>query len=309
LGYDETLVFSPTSSDSYDGVDNNTTRVKRMAWRSIVVSDILRKLLLMFRPYEQNSGEADDLHQWGLNRLSVIFRDPSLNMSKQLKNLTGVLEMIRDRFVRLPLKESLSSRPLVGVVGEIFLRLNSFSNQSFIRRLEKLGAETWLADVSEWIWYTSFEQTRKLNEAGRLLSLDLAKVKVKEWIQKKDEEVLMAPFNHLFQDRKESSIRTILQYSLPYLPASKALGEMTLNTGKAIAFFHVGCDGVVDISPFTCMNAIVTEAIYPVVSRDHQNIPIRIFYFDGVAFDLDSDLEIFMELVKSYRHKRIKKSA
>ena len=80
---------------------------------------------------------------------------------------------------------------------------------------------------------------------------------------------------------------------------------MTLNSGNSIAFSHAGCSGVVDISPFTCMNGIVTEVIYPHISRDHADIPIRIFYFDGVPFDLDGDLEIFMEQVKSYHVQRL----
>ena len=91
---------------------------------------------------------------------------------------------------------------------------------------------------------------------------------------------------------------------MPYLPSHMALGEMTLNTGKTIAYYKAGCDGVVDISPFTCMNGIVTEVIYPVVSREHDNFPIRIFYFDGVPFDLDGDLEIFFEQVKAFRKRK-----
>ncbi len=75
---------------------------------------------------------------------------------------------------------------------------------------------------------------------------------------------------------------------------------MTLNAGKAIVFHRAGCHGVVDISPFTCMNGIVTEVVYPRISEDHGGLPIRIFYFDGVPFDLDLDLEIFMDLVRSY---------
>ena len=43
-----------------------------------------------------------------------------------------------------------------------------------------------------------------------------------------------------------------------------------------------GADGVIDISPFTCMNGIVCEAIYPKLSRDLGGIPIRNFYFDGI---------------------------
>ena len=38
------------------------------------------------------------------------------------------------------------------------------------------------------------------------------------------------------------------------------------------------------------MNGIVTEAVYPVVSRDHDGMPMRIFYFDGTQSDLDRDL-------------------
>ena len=63
-----------------------------------------------------------------------------------------------------------------------------------------------------------------------------------------------------------------------------------------------------DISPFTCMNGTVCEAIYPRVSRDHDNIPIRIFYFDDTEIDHDRDVEIFLELAKTYkRRKKIKR--
>ncbi|MEJ2628276.1 MAG: hypothetical protein P8078_06950, partial [bacterium] len=104
--------------------------------------------------------------------------------------------------------------------------------------------------------------------------------------------------------RPEANIETILQYSMPYLPYDKSHGEMTLNTGKAVDFYHSGCDGIIDISPFTCMNAIITEVIYPQLSKNHNNIPIRIFYFDGVPVDLDRDLEIFMEQVKNYKKRK-----
>jgi predicted nucleotide-binding protein (sugar kinase/HSP70/actin superfamily) len=186
--------------------------------------------------------------------------------------------------------------------------LNSFSNQNLIRRVEAAGGEVWIADISEWVWYTNFEQERKLREAGKGWSLPMAGARVRRWIQERDEKALMAPFARLFKTREETPVQTLLSYSQPYLPARKALGEMTLNVGKAVAFYRVGCDGVIDASPFTCMNGIVTEAVYPVVSRDHHNLPIRIFYFDGFASDLDRDLEIFMDLVKSYRQDRLSRA-
>jgi predicted nucleotide-binding protein (sugar kinase/HSP70/actin superfamily) len=56
----------------------------------------------------------------------------------------------------------------------------------------------------------------------------------------------------------------------------------------------------VDISPFTCMNGVVSEAIYPKLNRDYGGIPIRNFYFDGQQSDLERDIEIYLELARAY---------
>jgi predicted nucleotide-binding protein (sugar kinase/HSP70/actin superfamily) len=63
----------------------------------------------------------------------------------------------------------------------------------------------------------------------------------------------------------------------------------------------------VDISPFTCMNGIVSESIYPKLSRDCGSIPIRNFYFDGTQADLDRDIEVFLELARSYQERKPRK--
>ncbi len=82
------------------------------------------------------------------------------------------------------------------------------------------------------------------------------------------------------------------------------MGEMVLSVGKAAYLAKHGADGIIDISPFTCMNGIVSEAIYPKLSKDYGGIPIRNFYFDGTQSDLDRDLGIYMELARSYREKK-----
>ena len=76
---------------------------------------------------------------------------------------------------------------------------------------------------------------------------------------------------------------------------------MVLNVGKVVYLAKKGAAGIIDISPFTCMNGIVCEAIYPRISRDLGGIPIRNFYFDGTQSDLDRDLGVYMELARSYR--------
>jgi predicted nucleotide-binding protein (sugar kinase/HSP70/actin superfamily) len=306
IGYEEAVVFSPTSSDGYEGIAANVRHFMRTGWRAIVVSDILRKLLLMIRPYEGEEGSTDRVHTQALEDVCAVLEDGSQDSRTQLKLLVGSLETARDRFKHIHVNAPMGHRPLIGAVGEIYLRFNSFSNQHIVRRIEALGGEVWIADIAEWVWYTNYEEKRKLREGRKRFGLASAGMKLRHWFQHQDEKALLAPFQDIFRNRREARVETLLEYSQPYLPAHMALGEMTLNTGKSIAFYHAGCDGVVDISPFTCMNGIVTEVIYPHVSRDHDDMPMRIFYFDGVPFDLDGDLEIFMEQVKAYRKRRMK---
>jgi len=71
--------------------------------------------------------------------------------------------------------------------------------------------------------------------------------------------------------------------------------------------YEKGADGIADISPFTCMNGIASEAVAHHVSRDHENIPIRTFYFDGTQSDLERDVGIFIELARNYKRKKTKK--
>ena len=77
-----------------------------------------------------------------------------------------------------------------------------------------------------------------------------------------------------------------------------------MNMGRSAYLARHGVDGIVDISPFTCMNGVVSEAIYPKLSRDYNSIPIRNFYFDGQQSDLDRDIGIYLELAWSYREKK-----
>jgi len=103
---------------------------------------------------------------------------------------------------------------------------------------------------------------------------------------------------------EEPPIKEILDLAWPYLPTGGALGEMVLSVGKADYLAKHGADGIIDISPFTCMNGIVSEAIYPKLSKANGGIPIRNFYFDGTQSDLDRDLGIYLELARSYREKK-----
>ncbi len=304
LGYDDVMIFSPTSENSYDGVGTQARELMRTAWRALVASDILRKVLLRTRPYERNPGDADEVYEESLDDLCAVVQKPNVRHRRRLRLVRDCLIRARGRFRSVP-ADYREPRPLIGIVGEIFCRLNRFSNQEVIRAVERHGGEAWISDMAEWVYYTNCGHRRRLLREGKGRSLAMLGLRIKEAVQKQDEHALYKHFHKDFVGYEEPrTIEEVLRHSEPYLPAEGALGEMVLSVGKAVYLYHKGADGIADISPFTCMNGIVSEAVFPRVSREHDDIPIRTFYFDGKPAPLDRDLGIFMELVGAYQKRK-----
>jgi len=302
-GYPDVQVLAPSSKNGYTDMGDVARPFMRAAWRALVSADLLRKALLKTRPYELHAGDADACYEECLRDLCETIENSCADAKCQLESIVGSLRRARERFRHVPANYD-KSLPLIGVVGEIFCRLNNFSNDDLVRKLESYDAEAWLSDIMEWIAYTNSEQVRRLKLVGRGLSLDMGKTLLRDHIQHEDEQALCAPFQDDFVGYEEPPIKEILKLAEPYLPVNGAMGEMVLSVGKAAYLAKHGADGIIDISPFTCMNGIVSEAIYPKLSKDYGGIPIRNFYFDGTQSDLDRDLGIYMELARSYREKK-----
>lgn len=302
-GYGEALILSPSSADSYGDLGSNPTAMMRSAWRAFVASDLLRKLLLRTRPYEKAPGASDQAYQESLNDLCGVLARTGIPMKAQRSELVAALSRSRERFEKIPRKDE-DGILLVGVVGEIYCRLNAFSNEDVIRKLEAQGAEAWLSDISEWLWYTNSERRRKLRLADRRFSRDMASAKLKAHFMRRDEQALIAPLQGYLRGREEPEMKELLACGQPYLPQDGAMGEMVLSIGKAVYLHGKGVVGILDISPFTCMNGIASEAIYPLVSKHCGGLPIRNFYFDGTQGDRERDIGIFLELCRNYRQKK-----
>jgi predicted nucleotide-binding protein (sugar kinase/HSP70/actin superfamily) len=302
-GYPHTQVLSPTSGNGYDGLGDLARPFMRTGWRALIAADILQKMLLHYRPFELQKGATESVYEDCLDDVCATIESTTISPAVQLKALRAALVRCRDRFRSIAIRRD-PSAPLIGIVGEIFCRLHTFSNENLVRRLEEYEAEAWISDITEWVWYTNSEHFRKLKLTGRQVSTEALSAWIRNRIQHRDEHYLLEPFRDDFAGYEEPKISEILEYAKPYLPADGAMGEMVLNVGKAVYLARKGVDGIIDISPFTCMNGIICEAIYPRLSRDLGGIPIRNFYFDGTQSDLDRDLGVYIELARSYQRRK-----
>jgi predicted nucleotide-binding protein (sugar kinase/HSP70/actin superfamily) len=304
LGYPEVLIVSMASEEGYQDIGSLGADFTRAAWHAVVASDLLRKLVLKTRPYECCPGDTDAAYTCCLRELCTALESREASSRDHLEVLVAALTWIRDRFRAIPARYRVG-RLLIGIVGEIFCRLNDFSNDHLIRRLEACGGEAWLSDVSEWVWYCNDDQERLLRLTRRGFSLAMLGAKLRDHVQHADEAALRAPFAEDFAGYEEpEDLDEILRAADRYLPRAGSSGEMVLSAGKVEYLFRKGADGIIDISPFTCMNGIVSEALYPRQSQDHAGIPIKNFYFDGTGEDMTDDLEIFLELARTYQRRK-----
>lgn len=304
LGYDDAVVLSPSCRDGYAemGIDSND--FMRLGWMAVVTGDIALRFLLKTRPYEVTAGDADAVFEASVQDFERVFERPGLTIAQRLAGLVAAVTRMRDRFRAVAARYT-QGRPLIGLVGEIFCRLNTFSNNDVARRVEKYGGECWISDISEWVWFVHRTQQQNVRRREGALNAAALKLMIKTHVQRKYEHALMAPVHDDFVGYEEPhDVRELLELSEPYLPWEGCLGEMVLSVGKAVHLHAKGADGILDISPFTCMNGIICEAVYPAVSAAHDGLPIRICYFDGIGATVDRDVEIFLDLARSYSRRK-----
>ncbi len=286
IGLQDVPVFSPTQDTRFYRELNIVGKdFTERAWTGVVAYEILLKLLHETRPFEKNDGETDEIYRIYLDRLYRTLRVGNSGIETILN------EMKRD-FENIPrIKEK---KPLVGIIGEIFVRSHRFSNEDLVRKIEGLGGYVWLAPVEEWIYYVNYIALKKAwikKERSAIIQLFL-----KRFFQKRIEHRLQKPFRNL-RTLREPDTKEILKNAEPYIPETFE-GEAILSIGKAIDLIKNGASGIINAMPFGCMPGTIVTSIMKSVSRDF-GIPFISISYDGTESATNNLLlEAFMEQVK-----------
>ncbi|GAG35763.1 unnamed protein product, partial [marine sediment metagenome] len=136
-------------------------------WSGITAVDQLEKMRMHTRPYEVNKGTSDQIYEKYLKRLLDYLADPKTNLGKintyltigkaffpnlfngKLSPIEEILRKAQGEFSQV--KRTYEEKPKIGIVGEFYVRFHEPANQRIIRKLEKKGAEVWLAPGTEYL--------------------------------------------------------------------------------------------------------------------------------------------------------------
>jgi predicted nucleotide-binding protein (sugar kinase/HSP70/actin superfamily) len=290
LGMEDVPIISPNQGRQfYDEIGQVAKGFDRLAWRGLLAVDYLERLTRERRPYEKNKGECDKLFWEGVEDVCQAITGDG--------NVFDVLERWKDRMLEVE-TESDDSKPLVGIVGEVFVRCNRFSNDNIVGEVERLGGEAWLPPFTEWILYTNFTRKRA-NLKGRDYKSYIVTV-IKDRIQKKDEHSMQDIFRGAIRKLEEPTTEDVLKLANPYVHDSFE-GEAGLSVGKAIDFVKHGASGIINVMPFTCMPGTVVTGVMKRVRRDLDNVPFLTMAYDGLEqTNTLTRLEAFMYQAHQY---------
>jgi len=287
-------IGSLTSKDSYslEGMlDKEQARSFRKAgYFSVVVADVLDRLLWRIRPYEKSRGAADAFIEKAMTVMADAFEahGAALRFDPILDALDAVIEEGKGI-----IDPAVPPKPLIGVVGEIYLRTHVQSNQDVIRVIEKFGGEVVNASIAEWVNYTTYDRKREARIGLRLSFKQLRVKKIKEHLksllgygidlsyqQMRQNQVYKRVRAHLdlAEDHRLDRLENVLQEDDLY---SFDVGtEACLSISGILEYMHHGYNGVVNVYPFTCMPSTITSSIVkPIMNR--MKVPYLDAPYDG----------------------------
>ena len=294
LNLTDVKIVTPSNDGSYSDITpGNGSKFRMNVWKGFVAFDMIRKLQQEFRPYEKNQGETDKVYFESLDRIVQSVDDNT-------KGLAKILEDCGKKFKAIAVW-NIPRKPVVSIVGEIFMRDNRFCSGNIVKRLEDLGAETLMAPFSEWFIYSTYRYTRDSKWKGDYAGI--LKSKIQQYAQHASYHKLFEAVEELVDAEKEVSVETMLELSAPYIHKDYD-GDPVLAIGSASALTKKGVTGICNVLPFTCMPGTMICSISDVFRKDHNNIPWVDYAYDGQEdASIETRLQAFMYQVKEYQRQ------
>lgn len=273
--YRDLKIASFTTEDGYSItglIDKHKAGdLRKAGFYSMLIGDIMDRMLWRIRPYERKEGMADDYMEKSVNKMESAFEKYAAekNFKKILDELEQVVEESKSVIDR-----SIPRKPLIGIVGEIYLRTHVRSNQDLIRIIEKHGGEVVNASITEWVNFICYYNLKKISAQLRLTLkqfnfrnvFSILKKVIKfrlelfyQELRQKQAYDRIIPLLDIENDHRVSHLDEVLEKEGLY---SFKLGtEAGLSIAGILEYAREGFNGVVNVYPFTCMPSTTTSAI------------------------------------------------
>ena len=293
-GFPNANLFSPTTEDSYALFGDDPLTLRKRAWQAIVTTDLITKATNEHRPYEVVPGSTDEVHEQCIDRLVQAAEFGAG------QHFVEAMAWCAGRFERLDLERS-EPRPLILVIGEIYLMLNETANLRIVRAVEATGGEVLQGTFMDWLHFVDW---RRIDLGIRFRDYaDALKGTLSDQYQRRWQRKLLRPIRSVFRHPPDSSVPDAVRHLAPHY--EPVLGtEAVLTMARTLATYHHGLAGVINVLPFSCMPGTIVAAMAPKLREQMDGIPWLDLSFDGQGeTNVNTRLEAFMHQALQFQRR------
>lgn len=303
---DRVKLVSQPDSDYFTGISKG---LAVRTFTAFAVGDMLMQALLSARPVEKYPGAAKAIYEETQQELiHVLEQQPAPSLGNSLVETLGGLFGMRticqkaaSRFASIMRQDV--QKPVVTLVGEIYVRLDPFSNDFIIDKLEQRGMSVRLAPLGEWLEYTDVSNEMEIRK-GRFAAPDAFWARaVSMFIQRSITQRVYHIFAQELAWPERTTAASSMKAAAPYI-RPELLGEAVLTLGGPIHEYRQGeIDGVVSVGPLECMPNKICEAQFFHVQRD-TGLPYLVLSLNGEPLDEKALDHFAYEVHRRFRQSR-----
>lgn len=286
------------SANLYGNEDNpgfkiNASLLKK-ALTGVVYGDLLMRVLHRVRPYEIIPGSANLLYERWVERCR------SQLWSGKASEFDEIIRGIVDEFGQLEISNS--SKPKVGVVGEILVKYHPTANNNIVSLLEEAGAEVTLPDLMDFFLYCAYDSIfdarylsgkRSRYWMGRLLIryLENRRKTMKNALEKS------------LRFKTPSSIYHKADLASGIVSLGHHCGEGWFLTAEMIDLIQSGIANIVCVQPFGCLpNHVSGKGMIKALKSNYPQANITAIDYDPGASEVNQLNRIKLMLSVAFKN-------
>lgn len=276
-GFEQVPVISLTSGGD-SGLKINWLKIGPIALAGLLYGDCLAKFYFAAAIRETIPGEAARLRKHYLaEAVPYILKRDVDALFRLLREAAGAF----DQCVSGNLQKA--NLPKVGVVGEIYLKLNSFSHKDILNWLQEQGIEVIPPTITA--FFMQAFVNHKVNKEAHLsrssMVTDFVMNKIYKWANNYIERAnqvccgfrYFTPFSNIFEEA---------EHAAGVVTLTAQFGEGWLIPAELVGFAKSGVHNVVSLQPFGCIaNHVISKGIEKKIRERFPQMNLLFLDFDS----------------------------
>ncbi len=292
-GFVNTPVITLSADSFAEGFVFNPIKLIKYTVILYALADALLRMKMRTKPYEVHKGDTQCLY----DRLQDELVQRAYEEPPSKKMLLQFIRYAVREFNKIEVNHTEEKRK-VGIVGEIYLKSNDFSNNYLVDWLEEKGYEVKLPSYLKFFEYGYYSQVFNAKEKISFLPFKLSTRAINHLTISHYREIIEEELKKFKFYQKETLIDEAIKDNDNVMPQYLQFGEGWLLPMEIASMAKEGVKDVISVQPFGCIsNHIVAKGEYRELKDKFGVNMLLLDYEAGTSqVNIENRLELFLSL-------------